>query len=585
MIFTNAYFLVGLIFSIIPFILHLLAKKRIVLLKFPSLIFIKKSLQKESKRIRIKEILLLIIRTLIIIFLVLSIAKPVRYIKGADKILANSSERKSIVIIMDNSYSMGVIFKGESLFNKSKRISIEIIHKLIGDNDNLSLILTADPNRIKFFDLTFNKSDVIHYIKGSKISLIKGEFFKSLQEAEKILDKSNNPRRLIYLITDMQKNIFIRNDEYIYKYIKIKYPVFIIINNSKKFKNSAIIKHQVPVKLNFIGDTIKFHPVIKNYSPFQNNLIIKSIVNNEAVNQTSLSLKKGQKQFINIQYVISSPGYLGGYSEITDGDDLMADNKNYFVVYVPDKIKIGILDNNNEMFYILNAINPAYVLNKDIKSYININEYKSIPLSTEDQLFILNYSYLKKSDINRLKNILLKAGLLIFPSHHMDVNNFNSILTKNRLIEGLVQKKNINRKKPFRLEFIDYSHPIFNLFKDIKIFKNVKVYSYYKIKLENISYNTRVIAKFMNNDPAIVEYNYIGQDETSIGKIILFTFLPDIEDTDIVYNPNFPPLIHQTVKYLIFYSEEDIFGKFFVGQSVEDIFSILGVKSRSIKCI
>ena len=170
--------------------------------------------------------------------------------------------------------------------------------------------------------------------------------------------------------------------------------MFIIKNSSKGYKNSAVIEHQISMKLNFKGDTAGFRPVIKNFSSLQNNLIIKSIINDKAVNQKSLSLKPEQKNAIDIRYIINQTGYLGGYSEITDGDDLIQDNKNYFTLYVPDKINIGVKDHNNELFYVINAINPSYILNKNVKSYLNIREHDSIFAVSRNHLLILNYNRL-----------------------------------------------------------------------------------------------------------------------------------------------------------------------------------------------
>ncbi len=583
MIFTNAYFLIGLIFAAIPLILHLITKKQIKILKFPSLIFIKKAMQKESRKIRITELLLLIIRTLIIVFLVLSLAKPVVFYKTPGKFSAVSEEDKSIVFILDNSYSMGLISEGESLLKKSKRIALRIMQRITGDDDSFSLILTSDMNRVKFYDLTFNKDDVIANIQDAKISYLRNDLFGSLQDAEKILDKSNNPRRIIYLITDMQKNIFMRDERFVYQYIKNKYPVFIIKNSAEQRKNSAIIKHQISMKLNFKGDTVAIQPIVKNFSSLQNNLIIKSIINNEAVNQKSIPLKPEQKSMVNVRYIISRAGYLGGYSEITDGDDLAYDNRNYFVLYVPKSINIMVKDTKNELFYIVNAINPAYVLNKKVKSYLNIKEYKSIPPANGSDIFIFSYDNLDRAGISKLKKILLRASILIFPSKDLNINNFNSFLAKSRIVEGVMQKRNENKKAPFQIEFVDYTHPLFDIFQDLSIFKNTKIFSYYKLKLDSMSYNTRIIARFANNDPAIVEYNYVTRDEQASGKILLFTFLPDKNNTDFVYNPNFPPLVHQAVKYLVNKPEEEAYSKFITGQTVDDVFSILEVKQKSIE--
>lgn len=585
MVFINPYFLFALIFASIPLVLHLITKKQIKILKFPSLIFIKESLQKESRKIRIKELLLLIIRTLIIIFIILSISKPVFYTDKKEQLAKVSDKEKSIVIILDNSYSMGIISGGEDLFKKSKRIALRILNKFIKDNDNISLILSADASRVKFYDLTYNKDEVIQYIKDAGVSLLNNNLFESLLDAKKILDKSRNPQRIIYLITDMQKLNFHRNENFIYPHIKIKYPIFLIKNSAEDKKNSAVVNNQIPLKLNFKNDAVSFYPMIKNFSFLKNNLIIKTIINNEAVNQKSLSLNPHEKKSINVQYIISSTGYLGGMTEIADGDDLIYDNQNYFVLYVPEKISINVLNKKNELFYVLNAINPAYVLNKKIKSYINIKEVKdfsSMRMRSGD-ILIFNYNHLNFSDVKKIKNVLHTGSILMFPSKDFNINNFNSVLAKTSMVEGLVLHKKENREKPFSIEFVDYTHPIFDIFKDIKIFKNTKVYSYFRLRLSDISLNTRIIAKFSNGDPAIIEYQTISGNKETKSKIIFFTFLADVRWTDFVYNPNFPPLIHQCIKYLLNKSEEDYLNKFQTGQSIDDVSSLLDNKSKIIK--
>ncbi|MBU1075925.1 MAG: BatA and WFA domain-containing protein [Spirochaetes bacterium] len=583
MVFTYPYFLFALVLAGIPLILHLINKKQIRILKFSSLLFIKKSLQKESRKIRIKELLLLILRTLIIIFLILSCARPVIYSGGKGAVVAGSSGQKSIVLILDNSYSMGLISGGESLFQRSKRIALEILERLMKENDNISLILSGDVNRVKFYDLTYDKKSVIQYIKDSQISLINNNLMESLLEAKNILDRSRNSSRMIYLITDMQKINFMRDESYIYPYIKLDYPLFIIKNSAEDKKNSALINTQIPMKLNFKSDTVSFYPLVKNYSSVKNNLIIKTYINEKAVNQKSLTLEKGEKRAVDIRHMISTGGYLSGVSEIADGDDLIHDNKNYFVLTVPEKVAIGTRKDQKDIFYILNAINPLYILNKTKSGYIHINEYPGLPSNKNDDILLLAYESISTAELKSIRDFLKTGNMLIFPSKKFDINNFNSVFAKSGLTEGLILQKNENKETPFMIEFVDYAHPVFDIFKDIKIFKNTKVYSYLKLKMDNLSINTRILARFSNGDPAVIEYQTATGIQENESRIILFTFLPDKESTDFVFNPNFPPLMHQTIKYLVNRSEDDYINKIQTGQSLDDLFSLLNVQSASVE--
>lgn len=583
MVFTNPYFLIALVTAGIPFILHLITKKRIKTVKFPSLIFIKQALEKESRKIKLKELLLLIIRTLIIILLVLSSAKPIIQHDSISSAIASSENEKSIVIILDNSFSMGVISQGESLFKQAKRIVLRILKENIRTHDNISIILSADVDRVKFYDLTYDKSEIEDIIENAKISFVNNNIFESLIDAKKILDNSRNSQKMIYLISDIQKINFIQNENYIYPYLQIDYPIFMVKINAKDKKNSAVIKNKIPLKLNFRNDNISLYPVVQNFSGVKNNLIIKTGIDNQAVHQKSITLDPFEKQTVDTHYMVNKSGFLSGRTEIVDGDDLIADNKNYFVLHIPENISLSIFDANNELFYILNAINPSYVLNKQAKGYIKIKEYPRISPKHYQDVMILNYDSITSTELKYFRSILKNSSVLLFPGKQLDINNFNSLFSKSGLVEGLILQKNMNKNSPFSIEFIDLSHPLFDIFKDIPLFQNTKFFSYYKIKLDNLSYDTRILAKFNNGDPAVIEYQVVSGMEEQKRKILLFTFLPDADSTDFVYNPNFPPFIQQAIKYLVNRPEEEYYNTFFTGQSIDDVFSILNPKNKKIE--
>src|SRR5687768_12909252 len=104
MLFWHAAFLFGTATFTIPVVIHLIfrmKKKRIV---FPSLRFLQQSVLKESKKLRLREILLLLLRCAACILLALCFARPFR----PDSVLAGAGGKpqEDVVIVLDDSPSL-----------------------------------------------------------------------------------------------------------------------------------------------------------------------------------------------------------------------------------------------------------------------------------------------------------------------------------------------------------------------------------------------------------------------------------------------------------------------------------------------
>jgi len=99
--FVQPLFLIGLVLSAIPIIIHLWFRKRLKKIPFSTLTFLKKTEAKRFGWLRLRELIILLLRCLIIACLFLSLAKP--RISGT---LFRSGRLASVVLIIDNSGSM-----------------------------------------------------------------------------------------------------------------------------------------------------------------------------------------------------------------------------------------------------------------------------------------------------------------------------------------------------------------------------------------------------------------------------------------------------------------------------------------------
>src|SRR6185503_14592167 len=100
--FLNPFFLFGLGAAAIPVLIHLFTRRRPREVKFPSLDFLTEVNQSEIRRLRLKQWLLLLLRTLAVALLAMAMARP--SLQGGAR---GGSAASTLVALVDVSGSMG----------------------------------------------------------------------------------------------------------------------------------------------------------------------------------------------------------------------------------------------------------------------------------------------------------------------------------------------------------------------------------------------------------------------------------------------------------------------------------------------
>src|SRR5690349_7284494 len=116
--FLNPLLLFGLAAVSVPIIIHLLNRRKFQKVVWAAMRFIQASVEKNQKRMRIEDMILLALRCLLLALLALALARPA--------ILSNSSDmlgqsKVTGVIILDNSRSMGMSDGTGTRFDKAKK--------------------------------------------------------------------------------------------------------------------------------------------------------------------------------------------------------------------------------------------------------------------------------------------------------------------------------------------------------------------------------------------------------------------------------------------------------------------------------
>jgi len=140
--FLSPLYLIAALAALVPLIIHLLHRQRAKIQVFPSLEFLRKMMRKKTRRFQLKQILLLIARMLLLLFIALALARPT--ITGGRAV--KSHLPTTAVFILDDSFSMQRHEEGGRLFDQAVDKATGLL-EFFDRKDEIHLLTGSSPAR------------------------------------------------------------------------------------------------------------------------------------------------------------------------------------------------------------------------------------------------------------------------------------------------------------------------------------------------------------------------------------------------------------------------------------------------------
>ncbi|HZL91677.1 MAG TPA: BatA domain-containing protein [Pirellulaceae bacterium] len=207
---TNpALFLAGAAAVSIPIIIHLLNKRKFKIVDWAAMEFLLDADKKNRRRIRLENLLLLLLRCLAVLLLALLLGRPfIPTSMAAGLIDAAQFER---VVLLDDSLSMQARLGNESAFEIAKKRLTELTRTLADDrsDNSLTLLLTSNPDQPQF-NATHLGADSIDEINAAIDKLEPGDGVANIPGAmthlaDYLSNQPANVNRVVYLFTDLRR--------------------------------------------------------------------------------------------------------------------------------------------------------------------------------------------------------------------------------------------------------------------------------------------------------------------------------------------------------------------------------------------
>ncbi len=201
-----AIFWTGLAAVSLPIIIHLLNRRRYRIRYWAAMKFLLESLRKNRRRVRLEEMILLLLRCLIVFMLALAIGRFTGC--GAMEILpGGEAGSRTIVFVLDDSYSMGQKFGATTTFAAATTDLADQL-KSLSKNDTVAILLTSELDTNKPFFGPDNITDVdslVARLQTMEPSDCRVDLVEALDGAAAILDAEKGSKSL-YLLSDYRKN-------------------------------------------------------------------------------------------------------------------------------------------------------------------------------------------------------------------------------------------------------------------------------------------------------------------------------------------------------------------------------------------
>jgi len=193
--FLHPLALVGLAAAAIPAFLHLLERRVPPEADFPPLRYLSEAERQNARRLKLRHLLLLILRTALIVLIVLAAARPLFPTQASGGSL---HEPTGVAVILDNSVSSGLVVDGRPALERLKAMARGSLARATA-SDRLWLVLADGVARAGTPDV------LLATVDSAGISARRLDLTAAVRAATRLVDAEPLPAREVHVVSDLQR--------------------------------------------------------------------------------------------------------------------------------------------------------------------------------------------------------------------------------------------------------------------------------------------------------------------------------------------------------------------------------------------
>ncbi len=575
-----------------PIIIHLLNRRRFKTIDWAAMDFLLEADKRNRRRIRLEDLLLLLLRCLAVLLIAMLVARPFMALSYTGGLF--DSVRFDRIVVLDDSPSMEARNKASSPWQDAKRDLIALVDSLAATNsdDSLTLLLASEPDRPIFNSLPINDetvAEITDEIKELKASDLSADFDAALLEVEKTFEKrSADVNRTIYVVSDMLHRDWAaeRADEPKGMLERLRgvseqaAGCFLVDVAADELPNLAVTQIVPQEKSLAAGVASRFEVTVRNLGASDVQGVAVSFTVSDSIPLIGRidRIAAGTTESIPFTYTFARPEdeHVGSAPEpvpvrvemSVDGspeaDRLAADNVRYYAARIVDGTPTLIVDGDpsaaygrSESFFLRRALAPPGELLSGIAvDTVTDGDFEGMKLDPYQVIYLCNVYRLSEQRRDALQDwVAAGGGLVVALGDQIDAESYNQHLYRDG--KGLL---------PLRLETIrgdesqrtwvsfdvgSSSHPVLAVFEGEgnPLLEAVKVFRWWSGTVnEKALQGGHVLraARFTDDDKsaAIVEKTFGG------GRVLALTTAVDADWGKWPEDPSYVIMMQELNRYI-----------------------------------
>ncbi|MCZ6786240.1 MAG: BatA domain-containing protein [Planctomycetota bacterium] len=577
--FVHPAILGGLALGSLPIIIHILNRRRFKQMDWAAMEFLLQAAVRNRRRIRLENLLLLLLRVLVVCLLVLAVTRPFSK-KSAFASLLGAGGTTERIILLDDSHSMRAGQGNRTSLAKAKSLIKAMVTRLHNEksSDRVTIILGSTPRTV---DDRFNRVAVAgaHYermldrIGRLRVSDGTLDVVTALDAMAASVEEEDR-RIVLYIASDFRRKDWTTPDGSVQPHIlealrrysdRVKVHFLDVGVGSESVQNVGITNLETRERAVIAGVPTTFVATVKNHgpSPVSNVTVTFRFPKRTLQRKLDTVLVPGESMQVQKEFTFRTAGPVTVSAAITT-DQLPGDDIRRLVVRVRRSMRFLLVNGEpspepyrGEIDHLAAALAPPSPTPSGIEvDEVVDSEFSGRELDPYDGVFLCNVYRLTDERIKRLEEFVRKGGgLVFFLGDQVDPQVYNASFfgRGEKAGQGLLPLLLLDVEGSTD-DYVNFAppaldHPIIRFLRGIN-----------EIVLRTVSFRRFVRAEPpLSNSTATVLMSYTDQDSSPAiaekgfgeGRVLLFTSAADTEWSDFPISPVFLAILQETARYVV----------------------------------
>jgi hypothetical protein len=470
----------------VPILIHLLNRRHYRVVNWAAMRFLQNALRKNTRRMRLEQLILLAVRTAVVLLLVGAMASVTPWAEqlwhkafpGRGLLGAAASRRTHKILVIDGSFSMALKVGDTSCFDRARAAAVRILESSPG-GDGFSLVLMASPPRRVVAQPSDDARKVADEVEALRLPHGNADLAATLNAVDDLLRASPEKfdSREVYFLTDLQRSTWTARPAVdpvaAVQRIQGRARAVFVDAGQDGANNLAVTGLTLGAPLATTGAVTPVTATVHNYGAGPAKQVRAELLVGRAratpsdrpfelrvVHQENVDVSPGQTVTLTFPHKFTTPGDYGVQVRL-EGDALDLDDTRSAIVSVKDTVPVMLVNGKPAVeFYdratewLKDALNPfsrglvprQVAARPRVVSESQFADVGAGDLTTYDCIFLCDVARLAAGEVHRLEAHLRRGGGVVFClGPQVDLEAYNRLLYRGG--QGILPARLLGRQR------------------------------------------------------------------------------------------------------------------------------------------